>query len=374
MPLPKPNPGESQDDFVSRCMGNDTMNEEFPEQDQRAAVCMSQFKKREHEMVTEENTVYDIDGVEVFRAGTWNGDKYTEKDLDDIVDAFNEIGRELKPYVKLGHDGSGGDKMMPSGGMPAVGWITALRRVGDKLLAKFSSMPKKIYELIQKKAYGRFSSEIYLNLEMNGKKYPKALKAVALLGAATPAVAGLDDFINLYENINYEEVKLCDKFTEKKMEQDIDVKKFEAMIAEKDNDLRLYELEVDRLNKENESLRKEKSDAEVAFREYEIKTVIDRAKEEGKIVPAQEEKFTELAHKDLEAVKDILENMPKIVEFGEQSQNIQPEKKANQKLYDAETHSWDDEALDEAVKAYRKEHPEVSYQDAMDKVLENEME
>ena len=42
--LPKPS-GESEDEFISRCMGDDQMVKEFPDQDQRAAVCYAQWKK-----------------------------------------------------------------------------------------------------------------------------------------------------------------------------------------------------------------------------------------------------------------------------------------------------------------------------------------
>jgi hypothetical protein len=45
MPLVTPKKSEKQGDFVSRCMGDETMNKEFPDQKQRAAVCYSQFKK-----------------------------------------------------------------------------------------------------------------------------------------------------------------------------------------------------------------------------------------------------------------------------------------------------------------------------------------
>jgi hypothetical protein len=45
MPLINPKKSEKQDDFVSRCMGDDTMNKEYPNEKQRAAVCYSQFKK-----------------------------------------------------------------------------------------------------------------------------------------------------------------------------------------------------------------------------------------------------------------------------------------------------------------------------------------
>jgi hypothetical protein len=45
MPIPNPKKSEKQGEFVSRCMGDETMNKEFPDQKQRAAVCYSQFKK-----------------------------------------------------------------------------------------------------------------------------------------------------------------------------------------------------------------------------------------------------------------------------------------------------------------------------------------
>ncbi len=39
MPLPKPNEDESKDDFISRCMSNGQAVEDFPDNDQRLAVC-----------------------------------------------------------------------------------------------------------------------------------------------------------------------------------------------------------------------------------------------------------------------------------------------------------------------------------------------
>lgn len=47
MPLPTPETGESEDDFLGRCMSSDDMQAEFPEQDQRAAVCFRQFRGKE---------------------------------------------------------------------------------------------------------------------------------------------------------------------------------------------------------------------------------------------------------------------------------------------------------------------------------------
>ena len=47
MPLPKPRPSENRDEFVSRCMGDTTMNNDFPSNGQRFAVCLSQWERRE---------------------------------------------------------------------------------------------------------------------------------------------------------------------------------------------------------------------------------------------------------------------------------------------------------------------------------------
>jgi HK97 family phage prohead protease len=48
MPLPKPQPDESEDDFIARCMGDDVMQEY--DKDQRLAICYSQWDKKENSM------------------------------------------------------------------------------------------------------------------------------------------------------------------------------------------------------------------------------------------------------------------------------------------------------------------------------------
>ena len=45
MPLPSPRKNQKQQDFISSCMGNETMNKDYPDQKQRAAVCYSQWKR-----------------------------------------------------------------------------------------------------------------------------------------------------------------------------------------------------------------------------------------------------------------------------------------------------------------------------------------
>ena len=46
MPLIKPNAGDTQQEFISRCMANPKMISEYPREDQRLAVCYQQWKNR----------------------------------------------------------------------------------------------------------------------------------------------------------------------------------------------------------------------------------------------------------------------------------------------------------------------------------------
>ena len=44
MPIPKPNKDESKKNFITRCMGNPTMNKEYPDPGQRYAICNNSSK------------------------------------------------------------------------------------------------------------------------------------------------------------------------------------------------------------------------------------------------------------------------------------------------------------------------------------------
>lgn len=46
MPIPSPSKDEKQSVFMSRCMGNETVKKEFPDQKQRTAICFSKFRKK----------------------------------------------------------------------------------------------------------------------------------------------------------------------------------------------------------------------------------------------------------------------------------------------------------------------------------------
>lgn len=142
---------------------------------------------------------YELKDIEVFAKGKWNGHEVTSEDLDNIVASTNEILDKIKPMVKLGHDDK--QELLNKSGFPAGGWITKLKRAGDKILVNIKEVPKVLYDLIKNGAYKRISSEIlYDYTEPATKKtYRRVLSAIAFLGGDLPAVTNLKDIAALYD-------------------------------------------------------------------------------------------------------------------------------------------------------------------------------
>jgi len=143
------------------------------------------------ERAAKKHQAYNLDlrGVEVFATGVHNGDKYDEQDLDDMVEAFKRL--DFQPPLKSGHS-----KDEP--GMPSLGYVANLRRQGQKLVADFTHMPQIVYDYIKDRRFNRVSAEVYWNLKRGKDSFRRALKAVALLGADIPAVAGLRPLHELF--------------------------------------------------------------------------------------------------------------------------------------------------------------------------------
>lgn len=141
-----------------------------------------------------------LKGVEIFDVGTWNGDPYTDAQLDEMVANTMTLKRKglLEPPVKLGH----GDKQgrLEDEGMPAGGWIERVYRVGTKVVADLSDVPAKLADLVRSKAYRKVSAEIWpkFGKAADGQTYGYVLKAIAFLGGEIPAVPTLKDIAALY--------------------------------------------------------------------------------------------------------------------------------------------------------------------------------
>jgi hypothetical protein len=47
MPIPYPRPSEDDDQFISRCMSDDRMVTEYPDESQRYAICQTQIENNQ---------------------------------------------------------------------------------------------------------------------------------------------------------------------------------------------------------------------------------------------------------------------------------------------------------------------------------------
>jgi len=180
--------------------------EQYDKNEAKAAAIAWGAVKKSYKQDTEGNWVklneletVDIENVEILAVGKWNGvpstKEYTKKDLDEIVRSFKALSSDEKlnyePPLKLGHDEH--QKLLQKDGYPAAGWVKALKRIGNKLVASFGEVPKKIGDIIKAGGYKKVSSEIYHDYAMGDYKFPVVLKAVALLGGDIPAVKTIAD-------------------------------------------------------------------------------------------------------------------------------------------------------------------------------------
>ncbi len=117
--------------------------------------------------------------VEVFRAGDYGPKgRWGEEELERLAADYDPALHEAP--VTVDHAQAG----------PALGWVEAVRRVGDRLVARLRLTSARLMELIRGEGFKKRSVEIYPALRETGRPY---LRAVSFLGAAAPEVKGLAD-------------------------------------------------------------------------------------------------------------------------------------------------------------------------------------
>ena len=349
---------------------------------------------------------YELKDVEVFGTGEWNKHKITEEDLDNIVNGTNEIIDKLKPKVKLGHDDK--QELLHKSGLPAGGWITKLKRVGNKILVDIKEVPKVLYNLVKNGAYKRISSEILYDYTepSTKKKYAKVLSAIAFLGADLPAVTNLKDIAALYdadENANliiYE--KEGEKKTIQKVEKtrkeyimpngikitELEGKKFVAVedyekVTKEAEDNKDYKVKFEAEEKKSKESEEKLGKISKEKREAEIKTFVDDhcSEKDMRFLPKQKEvlmalvestsdekkikftvdnKETELSQREL--LEKFIELQPNFSDsiFAELSKGEEEKEEGKDKLTPEE----------KKVQKYMAENKGVSYREAVLAVLD----
>jgi len=245
MPIPEPKAGETEQEFISRCMS--VLSKEDPDKlhKQRLAICYSKWREAKMTEPTVQDVHIDkplenvsikvkkikrnkIENVPIFQAGTWKGQTYTIEDLDEIVRNTNALIKSglHEPPVKIGHS-ENQRKLLEEIGLPAFGYVEKIYRIGDQIFADLIDVPDKVVEWITLRHYDKVSSEIYLDYEhpRTGEKIGKVLRAVAFLGADIPAVKGLGSIVYHNEEKNKKNVKIF-VFEDKNLEEVNSMKKW----------------------------------------------------------------------------------------------------------------------------------------------------
>lgn len=94
MPIPKPEKNEDHQKFITRCMGNETMKKDYPDNKQRIAICLGQTKSSLLEQVCEiiefTEALADEDGEELTKANLIvPDDSDYEPFSDEIFEEFD---------------------------------------------------------------------------------------------------------------------------------------------------------------------------------------------------------------------------------------------------------------------------------------------
>lgn len=322
----------------------------------------------------------DLPNQEIFAVGKWNGENFNISDLVDIVSASKELEGKIKPFLKLGH--SDEQTLIHNDELPSAGWVQNIRLVGEKIIADFVKIPKKIGDLIQAGAYRQKSVEIWNNVEFGGKRYPRVLSAVALLGAVIPAVSTLNDLVAMFhldfaknsdsDIRRYEITENGVEMTEKEMtemkaqlsEAESALKAEQKKVSEFSADIAKKESEFNDLKRTNEILTKELNDLKQERRNFELAAKVDNLLLTNKILPAQKDALLNIL-KNIPSEKkfaqegvevSVEEAILKFASLGDTKLNMDGQTKAGEKV------NADD--LDARAQAYEKEN-KVSYKEAL---------
>lgn len=81
MPIPKPNPGEHHNQFIERCMSDEKMKLEYPNEKQRLAVCAVNIK------LANQKISFDFDGTISLKKYTDLAKQLAENNVIYIISA-----------------------------------------------------------------------------------------------------------------------------------------------------------------------------------------------------------------------------------------------------------------------------------------------
>ena len=347
MPIPKPNTGEEKDAFIERCMGNETIADEYPDDAQRAAVCQTAWTEAAETAADAARMARGEFPVEIFAVGRWNGMTFTHDDINDFAKNFEELQAVQKVPLKLGHN----DEQPFTDGQPSLGWVSRLTAKAGKLVATFVDVPERVRRAIKTGRYKRVSIEALFDVKYKGRTYRNVLDAVALLGADIPAVNTLADLDALMIRDSLESGRHAafsavtgdiQSTSEDTDMSDTELKAKNAVLeaevtAYKEKLTKAAETEVS-LRDENARLRAEKDARETADlhsarmkKRTDLVAKLDKGVEEFKITPAIRDKYIKEAEANEDAIDIVSFAVDKLMESIESNPDFYSREQSLQK-------------------------------------------
>lgn len=108
MPIPKPNTNESRQDFITRCMGDDTMASEYTDSDQRLAVCTNEYDSNKEDSTQNDEkhirAVEETDDSYIIEFGKSKPDSEETVDETASKEEAEKESLEIKSSIKAYHD------------------------------------------------------------------------------------------------------------------------------------------------------------------------------------------------------------------------------------------------------------------------------
>jgi hypothetical protein len=196
MPLPIPSADESEQDFVSRFMGNEEAVAKFPEETQRSAVAYSTYRDEEMEEM-------ELGGVSILEVGEAKGhDLFVDKtSLETALKLMGDAKNGVK--VKMNH-GSGLDAV--------VGFARNPRIEGEKLVADLRLLRNSPhYGLIKEMAseapdqFGVSLAFVNESETIDGKDYirPKSIASADLVSSPAATNGLFEEMVKFMEKLGY---------------------------------------------------------------------------------------------------------------------------------------------------------------------------
>ena len=196
MPLPIPSADESEQDFVSRFMGDEQAISDFPDEQQRAAVAYSTYRDEELEEM-------ELGGVSILEVGEAKGhDLFVDKvSLQTALKLMKGARNGIK--VKINH-GSGLESVVAFARNPRI--------EGDKLVADLRLLRNSPhYGLIKEMAseapdqFGVSLAFVNESETINGKDYirPQSIASADLVSSPAATNGLFEEMVKFMEKLGY---------------------------------------------------------------------------------------------------------------------------------------------------------------------------